>query len=717
MLYPIQNKIRNRMDLPGIWDFQVDPKETGQENGWFNRLPKAIPIAVPGSWNEQYAEFYNYLGMAWYLTTFFIPKGWQGQRVFLRVGSANYFARVWINGVIVGEHEGGHLPFAFDITEKLKWSASNTIAILVENHLTPTRVPPGNTGDGFGGINAGYPDTTFDFFPYAGLHRPVLLYTVPKNHIEDITVVPDIKGSTGRIDVKIEVQGNIERGRVILSGENGEIDKFFTTKSGSGGVSLKIPQARFWSPEDPYLYRVTIELLDKQQIVDSYTMRTGIRTIAVEGDQILLNGKSIFLRGCARHEDFYVHGKGLNLPLLVKDYDLMKWIGANSYRTSHYPYSEEEMQMADRCGMLIIDEIPAVGLFFDDNHENVQRRLEQCKQQLRELISRDKNHPSVIMWSIANEPVPPKMIERLMGGDRADQEPGFASFFDVLYRLARELDPSRLVTLVGLMGGPLEWQTPSDVICLNRYWGWYTQPGQMALGAELLGQELDSIYETIGKPIILSEFGADTVAGMHSHPPKMWTEEYQVEMIRAYLDAADEREFVVGTHVWNFADFQAVQSIRRAEGMNYKGVFTRDRKPKMAAHFLRERWLGETFGSKKTERINQDQGSEINIETNAQAMIKNHLSQLVSRLDGKRLGVTKTLEFDLMGGGIYRIVMIDGATRLEIGKGESEARMVVSLEDAIKIFSGKLNPMVAVMTGKVKLSGDVMAFQILQDLG
>jgi beta-glucuronidase len=419
------------------------------------------------------------------------------------------------------------------------------------------------------------------------------------------------------------------------------------------------------------------------------------------------------LKGCARHEDFYISGRGLNLPLLVKDYDLMKWIGANSYRTSHYPYSEEEMQMADRCGMLIIDEIPAVGLGFEDGEENIRTRLAQCKRQLQELIARDKNHPSVIMWSIANEPQPPKMIERLTGEETGELGRESSEFFEALFRLARDLDPSRLVTLVGLMGGPLEWQAHSDVVCLNRYWGWYTQPGQIETGVEYLGQELDSIYETLGKPILLSEFGADTVAGMHSEPPKMWTEEYQVEMIRAYLDAADARVFVVGTHVWNFADFQAVQSIRRVGGMNLKGVFTRDRKPKMAAHFLRERW------SKGSEEAKHDRST---IETQPMPAenldpanpVEHALKQLAAALDGKRPGVTKTLKFDITGAGIYRIVIEDGATRLKTGDGEADATMQVKLEDAVKIFTRKLNPMVAVMTGKIKLSGDAMAFTILQ---
>ena len=117
MLYPIQNDIRNRLDLSGIWDFQTDPQEVGEQHGWYNGLADARPLAVPGSWNEQYEDLYNYLGLAWYVRRTYVPSSWKGQRVFLRVGSANYYATVYVNGEQAGTHEGGHLPFAFEITD------------------------------------------------------------------------------------------------------------------------------------------------------------------------------------------------------------------------------------------------------------------------------------------------------------------------------------------------------------------------------------------------------------------------------------------------------------------------------------------------------------------------------------------------------------------------------------------------------------------------
>ena len=584
MLYPIQNNVRNRLDLSGIWDFKADPEEVGAQNGWFNGLSEARPLAVPGSWNDQYEDLYLYLGMGWYARTTYIPQAWKDQRVMLRVGSANYWAAVWVNGQKVGEHEGGHLPFAFDITDVVMFDSENTIAIQVENHLKPVRVPSGNLDKSILGGFAGFPSTTFDFYPFAGLHRPVVLYSVPPTHIDDITVATERNGTDGIVRVRATINGQQETGRVILAGAGQTVEAGVRFTDGVAETTLTVPSARLWSDEDPYLYELTITTSS-----DRYSLRVGIRSVEVQGGQILLNGKPVQLNGFGRHEDFFASGKGLNLPLLVKDYDLMRWTGANSYRTSHYPYSEEEMMLADREGFLIIDETPAVSLQFDTD-ENIAERLRMCLQQTEEMIARDKNHPSVVMWSVANEPMPPNAMARLRGGDKSPVDPKTTEFFRTLIERARQLDATRPATFVGLMGGPHEWHALTDVICINRYWGWYVQGGQLELALATLEAELDEYWERHGKPIIITEFGADTIAGLHSQPALMWSEEYQAALIRGYLDVAARKEYVAGMHIWNFADFAAVQSPGRVGGVNMKGVFTRTRTPKMAAHMLREYW-------------------------------------------------------------------------------------------------------------------------------
>ncbi len=587
MLYPIQNDVRNRLDLSGIWDFRPDPEHVGESQRWFDGLADARPIAVPGSWNEQYEDLYSYLDLAWYVRRTYVPKSWQGQRVFIRVGSANYHTTVYVNGARVGEHEGGHLPFAFEVTHLLRCGAENTIAISVENELRPERVPAGNMNSPLSAM-ASFPRTTYDFYPFAGIHRPVVLHSLPPTHIADIRVITGIDGADGTVTVAAQLSDPVTvDGTATLTGGGTPLQARLSFEQGVAEARLTVPAARLWSDTDPYLYELTVSISG-----DRYTLPVGIRTVAVEGGQILLNGRPVRMNGFGRHEDFFASGRGLNLPLLVKDYQLMRWTGANSYRTSHYPYSEEEMQLADREGFLIIDEIPAVSLQFD-TEENIVQRLRMCLQQIDELIARDKNHPSVLMWCVANEPMPgnPALAQTDPTQKRADPtEPPGKAFLDTLLCHARELDPTRLVTFTALMGCPDSWMEQCDVICLNRYWGWYVMGGELDKALAELEQELDRVWHRWHKPVIITEFGADTLAGMHGHPNLMWTEEYQADCIRGYLEVAGRKDYVAGVHIWNLADFAAVQSIMRVGGFNMKGVFTRTRSPKMAAYMLRQFW-------------------------------------------------------------------------------------------------------------------------------
>lgn len=193
-LYPQQNVCRNVLDISGIWKFKKDVKNTGEAELWFNGLTDAEQIAVPGSWNDQHEGDHNYLGTAWYELETNVPEAWKNDNIYIRVGSAVYLSKLWINGKAVGQHEGGHLPFAFLINDKIKWGEKNRITIEVENELKPDRIPNGNVQ---GGSFSNFPASNYDFFPYAGLSRKVFLYSTPKKAvIKDITVQTDFEGST-----------------------------------------------------------------------------------------------------------------------------------------------------------------------------------------------------------------------------------------------------------------------------------------------------------------------------------------------------------------------------------------------------------------------------------------------------------------------------------------------------------------------------------------
>jgi len=577
MLYPCSNPFRQCTDLSGFWDFRFDPQRQGEESGWSEGFAEGYPIAVPASWNDQFEDGRDYLGPAWYQTRFDLPWGWEERRVALRFGSVNYLATVWLNGTWLGQHEGGHLPFEFDVTPHVR-PEGNLLVVRVEGELAPDRVPPGHVPsddplDAFASHN--YPPAAFDFFPFCGIHRPVLLYAIPHDAIADLTVSTDIQGDSGVVRVRLErAAGDVAVACFVLRGHGTEVSVEMPASEKTVEVTLKVPAVALWSPDSPNLYDLTVELAGSDGVFDRYALPIGIRTIAVEGDLLLLNGQPILLTGFGRHEDFPVTGRGLVPAVIVKDYALMKWVGANSFRTTHYPYSEQMMDLADRLGFMVIDETPAVGLFFRE--EGLERRLALCRQYTQEMIARDKNHPSVIMWSLANEP--------------HSTRPAAKPFFRELYDLAKSLDPTRPVTVVSMLGIMEEAFEFCDVVCLNRYFGWYSQSGQLEEGCALLSAELDVLHARYPKPLILTEFGADTLPGWHAQPPEMFSEEYQAEMLVRYAEVLKGKPYVVGQHVWNLCDFKTGQAVHRMGGVNWKGVFTRDRRPKLAAHRLREMW-------------------------------------------------------------------------------------------------------------------------------
>lgn len=592
-LYPQQNVCRNVLDISGIWKFKKDVKNTGEAEQWFNGLTDAEQIAVPGSWNDQHEGDHNYLGTAWYELETNVPEAWKNDNIYIRVGSAVYFSKMWINGKAVGQHEGGHLPFAFLISDKIKWGEKNRITIEVENELKPDRIPNGNVQ---GGSFSNFPASNYDFFPYAGLSRKVFLYSTPKKAaIKDITVQTDFEGSTGKLSVLVEKEGATNKGILNIKGHGVDKDVPFTFRNNQVDVKTDIPNVELWSSKNPALYEVTVYLGSKKSPLDVYTLETGVRTIKVTSTQVLLNGEPILLKGFGKHEDFPIYGRATTLPVMVKDYSLMKWVGANSFRTSHYPYSEEYYTMADKEGFLIIDETPAVGLVFFDGDEAIQKRHAQAEFALKEVISRDKNHPSVVAWSVANEPSIRDLAATFQGkiSEATQKEVSEGrKTLSGLMKKAKELDPTRITSFASVMGGPYDWLTDCDVIFLNRYYGWYTNVGYFDQARAYLNGELDKIYNQFKKPILLSEFGADAIAGSHGTEDEIFTEEYQKKLINMYLDVANSKEYIVGMHIWNFADFRTAQAIMRVDGMNLKGVFTQNRRPKMAAHLLRERWFG-----------------------------------------------------------------------------------------------------------------------------
>lgn len=595
MLYPILNESRTLIDLSGIWNFKLDD-ETGMKNEWYaKKLEEPMTIAVPASYNDQKegVDFRDHYGYVFYQREISIPKIIMNERIVLRFGAVTHFAKVYLNGKLVCEHKGGFLPFEVEINDFVN-VGENTLTVAVDNKIDHSTLPVGNEeGSTLGAaMVAGVEGVTpkkqnapnFDFFNYAGITRPVKIYTTPKRYIKDVKIVPIVDGKNANINYVVDTVG-VGEVTIIIYDEN---QKEVGRASGENG-NIVIEEVTLWKPLNAYLYTAKIKFED-----DSYEVPFGVRTVEVRGTQFLINGEPFYFKGFGKHEDSNYHGRGLDEVLNVKDLALMKWMGANSFRTSHYPYSEEMMRLCDREGIVVIDETPAVGVninFFKPSGKDtfkVLRTHEHHREVIRDMIERDKNHACVVMWSIANE------------SDTTTFPDSSYEYYKPLYDLAHECDPqNRPVTIVGLQNDFKKDKTlpMTDVICLNRYYGWYIYGGDLEAAKQALTIEFD-YWKTIGKPLMFTEYGADTVSGLHLTTPTMFTEEYQVEFLKANHEVFDKTDFFIGEQVWNFADFATIQGVMRADG-NKKGIFTRDRRPKFGAHYLRNRWLSiPDFGYK-----------------------------------------------------------------------------------------------------------------------
>jgi beta-glucuronidase len=589
MLRPQDTSTRERKSLNGLWHFALDPAGEGRSGRWFaDRLPGAREMAVPASFNDIAADaaVRDFFGDIWYQRTVWVPRGWQERRIVLHFESATHRATVWVNDREVVSHEGGYTPFEADITEHVSPGEEVRITACVNNTLNFQSIPPGVIEDTPAGRRQRY---WHDFFNYAGIHRTVWLYSTDPAHVTDLTIVTDLDGDTGVIDYTSQAAGADDaETRVVLRDAAGvEV----ATHTASGGT-LHVPDVHRWVPGDGYLYDLEIQLIKADTVVDSYVQSVGVRTVTVDGIRFLINGEPFSFTGFGKHEDLPVIGKGHSDAFLLHDFELLRWIGANSFRTSHYPYSEDVLDYADRQGMVVIDETAAVGLnmglgggifggqgYKTFSPETVNDETQEVHAQaIRELIARDKNHPSVVLWSIANEP--------------ESETPEAEDYFRPLFDVARQADPTRPVGFVNVMLAPhgkCRVSQFGDVLMLNRYYGWYVQTGDLE-AAELAWEEELTAWAAEGKPIIITEYGADTYPGLHSVVAgNPWSEEYQVEYLDMNHRVFDRIDAVVGEQVWNFADFTTTSGIMRVGG-NKKGVFTRDRQPKAAAHALRRRW-------------------------------------------------------------------------------------------------------------------------------
>ncbi len=554
---------RERFSLNGTWQYAIDQYDTCLRQKWFREIYKdaagfTLPvdysfdtwesISLPCSFNVKSERLFLYEGPMVFTKKFPYERK-DGRREFLRIGAANYIVRVFLNGVYMGMHRGGSTPAFFDITDALK--EENRIILVTDTTRRPEQVPTENT----------------DWFNYGGVYRDIDIISVPDTHIKDfkICLVPD--GEYDKIKVNITLSkpetltGTIEIKELDVK-ENISIDKGF-------GETVILRKPKLWSPEEPKLYDIMLTAGR-----DVITDRVGFREIKVKGTDIYLNGRKLFLKGISCHEESAVNGKALSDEERRENITLAKEMGCNLMRLAHYPHHENTARLADELGMLLWEEIP---VYWAIKFER-KATYDDAENQLVELITRDYNRASVIIWSVGNE--------------NADTDERL-KFMSSLALKAKELDETRLVSAACLIDGEKcmisdRLSEYLDVIGVNEYCGWYSPDFNM------LPRLMENSHPD--KPVIISEFGADANPDFKGAPDEKGTEDYQAYVYEKQVDVLGKTDYIKGMTPWIMYDFRCPRRTAFIQGYyNRKGLFTADKKYKKKAYYVLKRFYEGKF--------------------------------------------------------------------------------------------------------------------------
>lgn len=597
---PFQTYTRPALPLNGEWKIIVDPYENGYYNYRYEPFDQmenpprsayfrdAKPrhsgdlieydfdasesLAVPGDWNTQKEKLYYYEGSIWYRKLFNAPDLEDNQRTFLHFGAANYRADVYLNGEKLGHHIGGFTPFYFETTGKLK-PQNNSLVVKVDNQRQRDGVPTLNT----------------DWWNYGGITRSVRLLVTPEVFVRDYKIQLN-DHETGELSGYAVVDGAGAGREVQLTLPQLNIDVRATTNAeGVATFNARVVGAQLWSPDSPRMYQVIVRSGN-----DRLDDEVGLRTIEAEGKQLLLNGKPIFLRGISLHEEYAVDGGGrvTSVDEARKQLQWVRDLNANFVRLAHYPHNEHIVRLADQLGIMLWSEIPVywtINWDSEDTYQNAQAQLE-------EMIGRDKNRASIIIWSLANEtPV----------SDARNR------FLTRLAERARSLDSSRLISAAmekhydpddperAIVEDPLADLV--DIVSFNQYIGWYDGLHEKA--------ERVTWHIPYDKPVFISEFGAGAKQGLQGDSNTLWTEAYQAELYRKTLAMLDKIDGFVGTSPWILADFR---SPRRPlpgiqDDFNRKGLLSETGVRKEAFGVLREYYRQRALERVTVEKAEQSE--------------------------------------------------------------------------------------------------------------
>ena len=538
--------------LDGMWNFGIDQYDTCLRAKWFEEEyrdgdGRALPVDfsfdtwervnVPSCWNLQREKDFHYEGSVVYTRTF-AYKSRGEKRAFLKFEGVNYHAFVFINGRQAGAHKGGSTPFFIEVTDFLR--EENRIVVVADNTRRRESVPCENT----------------DWFNYGGIFRSVSLIRMPETFIRRFSIALRPDGCFDKLDVLIGTDGSVNEGSAVLEIEELGIAAEIKIADGAGRIEIAA-RPELWSPENPKLYNVRVRYLGGE-----LREKVGFREIRTDGTEILLNGSPIFLRGVCTHEESVENGRSLTEAEIRQNLSLAREMGCNFMRLAHYPHHELTARIADEMGMLLWEEIP---VYWAIKFSSKETYLD-AENQLFELIGRDINRASVIIWSVGNE--------------NADTDERL-SFMSALAGKAKELDPARLVSAACLVDHTQlviadRLAEFVDVIGINEYYGWY----------EPDFSKLPRIFENSRpqKPVVITEFGADARCGSRGSADDMYTEDFQRSVYERQVAVLSEIKYVKGVCPWILYDFRCPRRLHcMQDGYNIKGLLSADKSRKKQA--------------------------------------------------------------------------------------------------------------------------------------
>jgi len=541
--------------LDGIWRFCTDPHRRGMDEEWFKVFPKeSRDMVVPSCWNNTLG-LYDYEGLAWYATTFEMKTN----AAHIKFHGVTGLAKVYVDGTLIGEHYGGFIDFGFTVQAEI---AEHTLVVAVDNtHDTINTIPLARV----------------DWFHYGGIIRSVELIHIHDAWISNCNIGYVLDKNLQNVTLKI--QATIEAPKKILHNQTVQVyidNQLICRKTVDLQEHTTITfdnveqrNIQLWDVDNPKLYYIRIET-DTDDIIE----RIGFRDIKTKDRKILLNNKELFLKGINRHEEHPDWGFAVPFHLMKKDMDIIKMVGCNAIRGSHYPNSEIFLDLCDQEGILFWEEIPMWG--FPEEALSNPLVINRGLTMLKEMVLRDFHHPSVIIWGMHNEV--------------ASHTNAGVNITKVFSEKIRSLDSSRLLTHASNHPFDDLCYKFGDIVCINQYIGWYD--GELSEWPEFLAKLKEKLAKDnlSDMPIVISEFGAGGIYGDCTFESPKWTENYQAKYLAETLRTFLEDEDICGTYIWQFCDIRTAKelALNRPRSFNNKGIVNEYRKPKIAYWTVKE---------------------------------------------------------------------------------------------------------------------------------